>query len=228
MPVLEFHCVSADGRETRRFDARALVLAGWTGRDQAALQHHIDELAALGVAPPSRTPIYYRCGVDLVTQTDRLQVLGPDTSGEIEFVLLAFEDGLWLTVGSDQTDRAAEAIGVALSKQLAGKVLAKECWRLEDVVDGWDAMTLQAWATIDGARTLYQDATLAMIREPLELVAGHADGPSLATGTVLMSGTPPALGGIRPATRFEMVLSDPKRGRSITHAYDIDVLPVIA
>ena len=30
-----------------------LVIAGWTGRDVAALNHHIDELKAIGVPPPS-------------------------------------------------------------------------------------------------------------------------------------------------------------------------------
>ena len=30
-----------------------LVIAGWTGRDVAALEHHIEELKAIGVQPPS-------------------------------------------------------------------------------------------------------------------------------------------------------------------------------
>ena len=30
-----------------------LVIAGWTGRDVAALNHHIEELKAIGVQPPS-------------------------------------------------------------------------------------------------------------------------------------------------------------------------------
>jgi hypothetical protein len=36
-----------------------------------------------------------------------------------------------------------------------------------------------------------------------------------------------AIGGIRPAPRFEMELVDPVLGRSLRHAYDIEVLPFV-
>ncbi len=39
--------------------ASDLVIAGGTGRDVAGLQHRIDELAALGVKPPSGVPFFY-------------------------------------------------------------------------------------------------------------------------------------------------------------------------
>ncbi|MEM9030588.1 MAG: DUF2848 domain-containing protein [Pseudomonadota bacterium] len=227
MAQLQFERVSNAGTETRTFHANNLVVAGWTGRDQAALQHHIDELASLGVAPPSRTPIFYRCGVDLVTQTEHLQVLGHQTSGEIEYVLLAFEDGLWVTVGSDHTDREAETMGVALSKQLAGKVLGRTCWPLSEMLARWDDFTLKSWATINGERILYQDGTFAMIQPPAALMQGFAAADTLATGTVMMSGTPPAIGGIRPASRFEMELMCPATGRVLQHEYTIEALDVV-
>jgi hypothetical protein len=231
MRELTFECVSSAGIETRTLTADQLVLAGWTGRDAALVQHHVDELKEHGVSPPSAVPMFYRCGVDLVTQTERLQVVGPDTSGEVEYVLLSFPDGLWVTVGSDQTDRKQEgAIGVAMSKQLGGKVLATTAWKLDEVRSGWDAITIKAWAMIDGARVLYQDATLGDILEPETLIAGYpgsVDG-KLPVGTVMMSGTPPAIGGIRPGARFEMELSDPASARTISHAYDIDVLDVVS
>ncbi|MEO1693656.1 MAG: DUF2848 domain-containing protein [Pseudomonadota bacterium] len=230
MVQLSFECVSAGGSETRAFDAHELVLAGWTGRDASKLQEHIDELAAHGVPGPSTTPMFYRCAVDLVTQTSRLQVLGPDTSGEVEYVLLAMDDGLWVTVGSDQTDRKLEGqIGIAMSKQLAGKVLAHTCWRYDDIIAHWDQIRIKAMAVIDGAESVYQDATLADIKRPEALIAGAPLGglEDLPVGTVLMSGTPPALGGIRPASRFTMSLDDGVLGRSITRAYDIDDLSVV-
>ena len=59
-----------------------------------------------------------------------------------------------------------------------------------------------------------------------DLIARY--GTALASGTVMMSGTLNAIGGIRPASRFEMELSDPVAGRVISHAYDIAELPVIA
>ena len=36
------------------------VVAGWTGRDPAAVEKHIKELEALGVKRPATTPIFYR------------------------------------------------------------------------------------------------------------------------------------------------------------------------
>ena len=37
-----------------------------------------------------------------------------------------------------------------------------------------------------------------------------------------------AIGGNRPGTRFEMELEDPVLGRTLRHAYDIKVLPVVS
>ena len=37
------------GNEPLAFTPRKLVIAGWTGRDTAVLEAHIEELAALGV-----------------------------------------------------------------------------------------------------------------------------------------------------------------------------------
>jgi hypothetical protein len=34
------------------------VIAGWTGRDAAAVEKHIKELEALGVKRPATTPIF--------------------------------------------------------------------------------------------------------------------------------------------------------------------------
>ena len=62
---------------------RELVIAGWTGRDAAALQKHIRELEDIGVKPPRTTPIFYRVAANLFTHAEAIQVSGPDTSGEV-------------------------------------------------------------------------------------------------------------------------------------------------
>jgi hypothetical protein len=228
MPALTFECCSGGARETVTFAPTNLIVAGWTGTDEKGLQHHIEELAALGVPPPSSVPVFYRNAVSNVMQVDRLQVLGPDTSGEVEPVVLAMADGLWLTVGSDHTDRKAEAMGIALSKQLCGKVVGTVAWRLADVADRWDSLVVRAHATIDGKRVLYQEGTLKSLRNPADLISRYGGGKPLAPGTVMMGGTMSAIGGIRPATRFEMELEDPATGERITHAYDVEALPVVS
>jgi hypothetical protein len=95
-------------------------------------------------------PVFYRISTANLTQTARLEVLGPDTSGEAELVIVSMQDGFWLGVGSDHTDRKAETMGIALSKQLCAKVVGKTLWRLDEVARHWDQLILRAYVTIDG------------------------------------------------------------------------------
>lgn len=220
--ALTFRITGADPVE---IDVRDLVIAGWTGRDQAAVQHHIDELKALGVAPPSRTPLYYRVDADLLTQAERIQVVGGGSSGEAEAVVIEGPEGRYVTLDSDHTDRQAEAYSVALSKQACGKPVAAEVWRFDDVAPHWDRLILRSWAWIDGSREAYQEGTLAAILPVADLIEGYGE---MAAGTAMFCGTLPAIGGVRPASRFEMELEDPVPGRKLSHAYDIDVLPVVS
>lgn len=199
-------------------EIRELVIAGWTGRDEAALRKHIKELEEIGVKPPKTTPIFYRVSADLMTLAERIQVSGADTSGEVEFVLLSKPDGLWVTVGSDHTDRKAETIGVSLSKQLCHKPIAKDAWRYEEVKPHWEKLILRSWS--DGE--LYQEGFVTAMRSPEDLMGRYPLKPSWA----MFCGTLAAKGGIRPAKVFRMELEDPVRKRKLSHEYRIDVLPV--
>ena len=195
-----------------------LVIAGWTGRDEAALRKHIRELEEIGVRPPKTTPIFYRVAAGLLTTANEIQVSGPDTSGEVEFVLLQKPDGLWVTVGSDHTDRKAETIGVSLSKQLCAKPIAKDAWRYAEVKDHWERLVLRSWS--DGE--LYQEGSVTAMRSPEDLLGRY----SLKPGWAMFCGTLAAKGGIRPAKLFRMELEDPVRSRKLTHEYRVEVLPV--
>jgi hypothetical protein len=213
-------------RDTVTVTFDRLIVAGWTGRDTAALEHHIEELAAIGVPRPSSVPVFYRTSVNGLTQSDRLEVLGPDTSGEAEPVLLNMANEWWLGVGSDHTDRKAETMGIALSKQLCGKVIGTVVWRLADVADHWDQLMIRSFATIGGRRVLYQEGPLAGMRRPEDLLRLY--GRQLEGGAAMFCGTVGAIGGIRPAERFEMELEDPVLGRKISHGYDVVALPVVS
>jgi hypothetical protein len=195
-----------------------LVIAGWTGRDEAALRKHIKELEEIGVKPPKTTPIFYRVSANLLTMAAEIQVSGPDTSGEVEFVLLAKPDGLWVTVGSDHTDRKAETIGVSLSKQLCSKPIAKDAWRYDDVKPHWEKLVLRSWS--DGE--LYQEGPVTAMRSPEDLMGRNP----LKPGWAMFCGTLAAKGGIRPGKIFRMELEDPVRKKKLSHEYRITVLPV--
>ena len=118
--MLTLERISKAGRDRIAVAIEHLIIAGWAGRDAAAIEHHIEELAALGIPRPSTTPVYYRVAAATLTQAERFVVLGPDSSGEVEPFIVSLADGLWVGLGSDHTDRKAEAVGIALSKQLCG------------------------------------------------------------------------------------------------------------
>ena len=213
----------------RDVDIDELIIAGWTGRDVAALERHIEELKAIGVQPPSKVPLYYRLAACLLTQAESIQVLGDDTSGEAEPVLIGAPDRLWVTIGSDHTDRKAESLGVALSKQVCPKAIGRTAWRFEDVESHWDRLMLRSFVQEGSKRTLYQEGPLANIRPPRDLIAGWTGGSKrLPAGVALFLGTMPAIGPIRPSPRFEMELEDPVLGRKLSHAYTVQALPVVS
>jgi len=233
MPIFERQ--SKSGSLLISFETADLVMAGWTGRDQAAVQHHIDELAALDVAPPSKTPLFYRLDPALLAgSVSEITVVGDGSSGEVEVVLLSLADGLWVGLGSDHTDRAFEAHSVQLSKQLCRKPMAETLWSYEEVIDHWDDLILRAHITEHGGRVLYQEGPLADVRRPEDLINAYLDergltaDEGLPVGTVIFCGALPAIGGIRPSTRFEMQLEDPVRSDSIEHAVDIKTLPMVS
>ena len=56
-----------EGTGERDAEITALVIAGWTGRDAAAMEVHIVELEAIGVPRPQTTPCFYRAAANLLT-----------------------------------------------------------------------------------------------------------------------------------------------------------------
>jgi hypothetical protein len=62
---------------------RELVIAGWTGRDVAALEKHIRELEAIGVKRPKTTPIFYRVAASLLISDNTIEVLGGQRRGRV-------------------------------------------------------------------------------------------------------------------------------------------------
>lgn len=206
---------------------RDLVIAGWTGRDAAAMEAHIRELEALGIARPKSTPIFYRVAASLLTTAASIQVPGDSSSGEVEAVLLSLPHGLHVAVGSDHTDRRVEAYGVTVSKQMCAKPVSAATWRFDEVEDHWDRLVLRSFATVGGARRAYQEGPAARMRHPRDLMERYlGPGRALPPGTSMFCGTLPVIGEIAPAELFEIELEDPVRGRTLSHRYAVETLPV--
>ncbi len=204
----------------------SVILGAWTGRDAEAREKHIAELELIGVARPSRVPAFYRIPVDRLTRDDRIEVVGPNTSGEVEVVTFVLDDGIWIGLGSDHTDREVEAYSVSVSKQLCPKPIAGEVWRLDDIADHWDRLVLRAHAVTDRRRRVYQEGDVSGLLSPSELAAALSGGlAALPKGTALFGGTLPVVGEIGHADRFEIEMIDPVANRTIRHAYQVECLP---
>ncbi|WP_324754085.1 DUF2848 domain-containing protein [Roseovarius sp. Pro17] len=207
-------------------DISHLVIAGWAGRDAEAMEHHIRELEALGVPRPKETPTFYRAAAARLTVAEEIEVLGTASSGEVEPVIFAQKGALYVGVGSDHTDRAAETHGVALSKQMCDKPIAGTVWPFAEVEQHWDDLILRSWRVDDESRSLYQEGKVSGLLTPKDLIQRYAGSEGLADGTAMFGGTLPAIGGIETAGRLECELEDPVLSRSITFGYNIGSLPI--
>jgi hypothetical protein len=204
------------------------VVAGWTGRDAAAVEKHIKELEALGVKRPATTPIFYRVSAARLTTDTAIEAVGENSGGEVEFVLLQHGGQLWVGTGSDHTDREVEKYGVTVSKQMCDKPIAPLFWAYDEVVPHWDRLRLRSYAIENGSRTLYQEGPVSAMIHPRDLLARYigSDNP-LPDGTLMFCGTLAAHGGVRATNAFAFELEDPVLGRNISHSYQVRTLPIL-
>jgi hypothetical protein len=202
-----------------------VVNAGYSGRDEDDVQAHIDELVEDGIDAPERVPTTYELAPNIVlTGPSSIQVVGPDTSGEAEFGLLVTDEETYVVAASDQTDRNLERQNIQKAKQIAPNVISRRAWRLSEVRNRWDDIEIRAWNTVDGERRLYQETTLAAIREPEELLelVEERYGTPLA-GTAVLSGTVATVEGeLAPGSMFEVELLDPETDRTLSVTYDVE------
>ena len=212
--------------EMREVNITHTVIAGWTGRDRAAMEHHFVELEQIGVGRPPRTPMFYRVSCQCLTTAHAIEASAGDSSGEVEFVLLAWDDDLWIGVGSDHTDRKVETYDIAVSKQMCAKPLAAEFWRFADLRGHWDELVLRSFIGEGRARELYQEGQVSAMLAPADLIDRYRDGgATLPASTLMFGGTLAAIGGVRPASPFAFELFDPVLDRRIGHHYRVVALP---
>lgn len=215
--------LSIDGVE-RVFAPTALVVIGYAGRDRAAVEHHIDELATLGVPRPASIPLFMVFPPRLISQDPSISVAGSASSGEAELVVVVEGAETFVTVGSDHTDRALEAVDIVASKGVCPKPVATSGWTAAAVGNGWEDLSLRSRIDSD---VLYQDGSVAANLPPLELVAAipWVSGPPRCF--VAFTGTVPVIGDIRPSTAFRAELAGP--GLSpLELSYRVEAVPELA
>jgi len=114
-------------------------------------------LAAIGVKRPRAIPCFYRLGANLLTTAPEVDVVGEDSSGEVEFVLVAEPDAMYVGVGSDHTDRKVEASALPYRSRCAPSRSAGSL-AIHGCTEHWDRLVLRSHVTRKGKRRLYQEA----------------------------------------------------------------------
>jgi hypothetical protein len=227
-----FHYSATIARKNREVETRILVIdscvaAGYTGRNQALVDAHINELKAMGVATPYDIPALYWISPARLTHHPQLLVVGEQTSPEVEFFLATDVDKTrYVTVASDHTDRELEAVSVGKSKQICDKILGDVFWMVDDITDHWDSIELSSRTMKDNQWVTYQKGTLGSILD-IRALMNKIEADSFAGAfPAFLSGTLPIIGGEAIYTSAcEISMTDPILKRSITKSYQITVLP---
>lgn len=212
-PTFEVHGSGA----ALRFGSVRTLIAGYTGRDEAAVRRHIDELAAIGVAPPAHVPMFYSVDPAAITTAANAPITRTNTSGEVEPVILRRDGRYFLGVGSDHTDRRLETVDVGESKRVCPKPIGSVVIEIDGWHSfNWDACRMRSW--VDGR--LYQDGTLASLRTPRDLLQNLSDriGDS-GEDLICFAGTLPLLRReFTSGVCWDLMLALPG-GRTLTHSY---------
>ncbi len=206
------------------FTVNRMVNAGFTGKNQEEVKHHLDELAAKGIPVPESTPLLYPVIPNTLSTASEIEVYGEETSGEIEYVLFIKNDAeIYVGIGSDHTDRKLEENDIPRSKQITPNIISPLVWDLNDVADHWDSLNMECTVEKNQKKTLYQKGSLGLLMSPkelLEFVSQKVKGP--LSNIVIFSGTVKMeTDSFVFADAFSGKLVDPKRNRSIGFGYKI-------
>ena len=213
------------GEQGLTYEVRGMINAGRTNRDISETKKHLEELRKAGANLSDEIPVVHPKLADRITTGDKVNVLpGSKTSGEVEYVILIHENNIFITIGSDHTDRELQQYNSCVSKQIYPNVMSPILWKFDDVKDHWDDLVMRSWVENNGKRELYQEGRLVEMMRPeeiIELVRSRL-GTDL-NGFLIFPGTFPTIGGeLCYSQSFEMELLDEVRGKSIRHNYAVE------
>lgn len=196
---------------------------GYTGRNKEMTLKHVEELAELGIPEPDEIPSLYPMRKSSITQESSIDVIGSESTGEAEIVLIFGENEkeIYVTVGSDHTDRSLEAVDINKSKQVCDKPFAKKAWNLEEVSEYWDSLELVSFVKTGVEWELYQKQTLRSII-PLEEILNFLEKKKVELkNTIIFSGTVPLIDGFKYGNHYLMELIDPVKQDKISFEYEV-------
>jgi len=219
--VVSFN-INGNPTDKLHFEPKMLINGGYTGRNQEEVQKHIDELKKIGVPAPDKTPVFFPKYPERLTQSEAIPCLDEEGHiGEAEYVLFVSGGEVYVSAGSDHTDRTLETVSIPKAKQMYPNTISKDAWKLTEIEAYWDELHLRSWVEEDGQKKLYQETPLGALLGPRELLAHVKKIIEVEDleGLVLYSGTVAGKFEIEYSPYFEVELKDRRRGLSMNSSY---------
>ena len=213
----------------------------YASRDVEATESYLKEVRSNGYLVHETAGVCFRSRY-LLTNEDAIEVQGPQTTGEAEFVAIRHQGSIYVAPGSDHNDRSLNELWTSMlgkisdtakTKQMVPAVVARDAWLYDDLKGHWDEIVVKSSVTVSGQSVPYQEFKLGELLD-LEYYLDSAswlqqDGSVLLGGSGSMVPNVPENvyqgqigfeGVIFPADfHFEMI--DPVLDRSLAHGYDI-------
>ncbi|WP_174614705.1 DUF2848 family protein [Virgibacillus ihumii] len=196
---------------------------GYSGRDKQQALKHVEELAELGVPKPQEIPALFPLRNSSVTHDSMIEVIGGESTGEAEIVFIFGDsvDEVYVTVGSDHTDRSLETVDINKSKQVCDKPFAKRAWLLDDLLNHWDELELASYILVNQQWEPYQRESVQKILHPTDVIEFLKKKQIPLKHSIVFAGTVPLLNGFKQGSKFLMKLIDPVKNDEISTEYEI-------
>lgn len=220
---MDFKIVTKNGESVISADIKNLMVVGFSGKDVEKTMEHIHELEKEGVKCPSEVPVPYQCDPQIVTRKEIIDVIGPKTSGEAEYLILCHEGKFYIGIGSDHTDREMEAVSIHKSKQVCLKPCSMEFWDYEEVKDHLPQLRLISTQVVDGKEIDYQNGVAGDLL-PFDVIIEKVQKEVPLEDCLIYTGTVPLLNGFRFGEQFSARLVDDQLGRELSLTYKIHVI----
>lgn len=204
---------------------KRLLIAGYTGKDQASVKKHIDELREIGVPAPPQVPMIYDVSTNLLTTSPSISVVQESSSGEAEVVIMNVKGKWYVGLGSDHTDRELEKLSIQKSKQVCSKPISTQFWLLDDIESRWDDIEMRSWMIVNGEKKEYQTGTLGEFLHPKELIKIITERGYYSEDLMVFCGTLPIVTGeFIYGEGFSAQLYDALTDRKIQLDYKVHIL----
>ena len=204
---------------------KRLLIAGYTGKDQASVKKHIDELREIGVPAPPQVPMIYDVSTNLLTTSPSISVVQESSSGEAEVVIMNVKGKWYVGLGSDHTDRELEKLSIQKSKQVCSKPISTQFWLLDDIESRWDDIEMRSWMFVNGEKKEYQTGTLGEFLHPKELIKIITERGYYSEDLMVFCGTLPIVTGeFIYGDGFSAELYDALTDRKIQLDYKVHIL----